>query len=79
MTQLLIIPIRIYQWTLSPLIRFLSIGKACCRFEPSCSHYAIEAIQVHGAWKGSSLTLKRLLKCQPWGSCGWDPVPPRQS
>jgi uncharacterized protein len=46
-----------------------------CRFSPSCSAYAIEAIKKYGAIKGSWLALKRLLRCQPWGGCGHDPVP----
>ena len=47
-----------------------------CRYEPTCSHYAQEAITVHGAPKGSWLTLKRLARCAPWGGSGYDPVPP---
>jgi len=46
-----------------------------CRFEPSCSHYAIEAIQSHGAWRGGAMAVWRILRCNPWGACGYDPVP----
>ncbi|RYY44084.1 MAG: membrane protein insertion efficiency factor YidD [Sphingomonadales bacterium] len=46
-----------------------------CRFSPSCSHYAIEALQKYGAVKGGWMALKRLMRCQPWGGCGYDPVP----
>ncbi|MDV8021201.1 membrane protein insertion efficiency factor YidD [Rhodococcus sp. IEGM 1330] len=46
-----------------------------CRFSPTCSEYAIEALQVHGMTKGSLLAVVRLLKCAPWHSGGWDPVP----
>jgi putative membrane protein insertion efficiency factor len=46
-----------------------------CRFSPSCSQYAIEALQKHGAVKGGWMALKRLMRCQPWGGCGYDPVP----
>jgi len=46
-----------------------------CRFEPTCSKYALEALQLHGAWRGSGLTAMRLLKCHPWCSGGHDPVP----
>jgi putative membrane protein insertion efficiency factor len=46
-----------------------------CRFTPSCSQYAIEAVDRHGAIKGGWLALKRLLRCHPWGGCGHDPVP----
>lgn len=59
-----------YQWGISP---FLPI---CCRFEPTCSHYAIEALRVHGLWRGSWLTIWRLLRCQPFCKGGVDLVPP---
>jgi putative membrane protein insertion efficiency factor len=61
--------IKLYQFTLSPLL-----GKQC-RFVPTCSQYGIEAIQKHGALKGSWLTLKRIARCNPWGGSGYDPVP----
>jgi putative membrane protein insertion efficiency factor len=61
--------IRIYQWTLSPLL-----GPAC-RHQPSCSHYAGEAIERHGVLGGVRLAASRLLRCHPWGTSGWDPVP----
>jgi putative membrane protein insertion efficiency factor len=47
-----------------------------CRFDPSCSTYALEALEVHGALRGSWLTVRRLARCHPWGGTGWDPVPP---
>lgn len=62
--------IRIYQWTLSPLLG------PHCRHLPSCSSYALEALQRHGLIRGSWLALRRLLRCQPWGTSGYDPVPP---
>jgi len=62
--------VRAYQVTLSPLF------SGCCRFEPSCSNYALEALRVHGAWKGSLLAIRRLLRCRPFGPYGYDPVPP---
>ena len=46
-----------------------------CRFEPSCSAYAAEALEVHGAGRGSWLAVRRLSRCHPWGGHGWDPVP----
>ena len=61
--------IRIYQATLSPLIGMH------CRFQPTCSRYAVEAIQVHGAIKGCWLAMKRLGRCHPLGGAGYDPVP----
>ncbi len=50
-----------------------------CRFVPSCSTYAVEALQAHGALKGSWLSIRRLGRCQPWGGQGYDPVPPRST
>lgn len=75
MKQLLILLVRFYQIILSPMLRFSNGGYGCCRHEPSCSHYAIEAIQAHGALRGGWLTLCRLGKCHPWGTHGYDPVP----
>jgi len=71
----LIAPIRFYRHFISPLF------PPACRFQPSCSHYAIEAIEVHGPLKGLALAARRLARCHPitWlgGSSGFDPVPPR--
>src|SRR5215216_2083687 len=69
--------IRIYQCTLSPLLRLLCGPDCGCRFTPSCSRYFLEAVETHGLRHGSWLGLKRLARCQPWGGCGYDPVPPR--
>ena len=65
----LIVPIKLYQIILSPLI-----GPSC-RFTPTCSNYAIEAINKHGPFKGFWLAIKRISKCHPWGDSGHDPVP----
>ncbi|MDT7941689.1 MAG: membrane protein insertion efficiency factor YidD [Bacteroidota bacterium] len=70
MGKLLIFLIRLYQYLLSPYL------PRSCRYEPTCSVYAIEAIRRHGAWRGSWLAIKRLLRCHPWGGSGYDPVPP---
>lgn len=69
MKKLLILPIRFYQRYVSPMF------PPACRFTPTCSQYAIEAIQKHGALKGLWLALRRLLRCHPWGGSGYDPVP----
>jgi putative membrane protein insertion efficiency factor len=69
MRTVLIYFVRAYQVVLSPLFR------GCCRFEPSCSNYAIEALRVHGALKGSILAMWRILRCHPFGAHGYDPVP----
>jgi putative membrane protein insertion efficiency factor len=61
--------IKVYQVVISPLT------PATCRFEPTCSHYAKEALEVHGLFKGTWLAIKRIGKCHPWGSSGYDPVP----
>lgn len=70
LTLLLRALIRIYQWVLAPVLG------ANCRFEPSCSAYAHEALGVHGPLVGSWLAVRRLLRCHPWGGYGYDPVPP---
>ena len=69
MTHILVAFVRLYQIALSPFF-----GQQC-RFNPTCSHYAIESIQKHGAWRGLGLTLKRLSRCHPWHAGGSDPVP----
>ena len=77
--QTLLFLIRIYQRTLSPALPAL-FGSACgCRFSPTCSHYAAEAIRVHGALVGTLLTIVRLVKCTPLHPGGFDPVPARRS
>lgn len=65
--------IRTYQVTLSP--RF---SGGACRFTPTCSQYAIEAIETHGLIKGSALTFWRILRCNPFCKGGYDPVPPKK-
>ena len=67
--SLLTAPIRAYQLAMSPLL------PSSCRFTPSCSHYAIAAIERHGAIKGVWLGTKRICRCHPWGGSGYDPVP----
>ena len=56
--------------------RRLAAGRPSpCRFDPTCSAYALEALEAHGALRGGWLTLRRLARCHPWGGHGWDPVP----
>jgi len=65
--------VRAYQCTLGPLVG------PCCRFTPTCSQYAIEALRTHGVWRGLWLAGWRVLRCHPWGGTGPDPVPPARS
>jgi putative membrane protein insertion efficiency factor len=60
--------IRAYQVLLSPM------SGGACRFTPSCSAYALEALERHGAWKGGLMAVRRIARCHPWGSSGFDPV-----
>lgn len=67
--KLAVMPIRIYQYCISPLF------PAGCRYYPSCSEYARTAVMTHGVCRGGVLALRRLLRCHPWSSGGYDPVP----
>lgn len=69
LSWLLIAPIRFYQRFISPLF------PPVCRFTPTCSQYAVEAIRKHGPFKGLWLAIKRIVRCNPWGDSGYDPVP----
>jgi len=66
--------IRLYQRTLAK-----AMPEGTCRFHPTCSHYGYEAIEVHGAIKGSAMAMWRVMRCNPWNKGGFDPVPPRKS
>ena len=68
--EALAVAVRAYQLTIRPVIG------GHCRFEPSCSHYAITALRTHGAVRGSALAAWRILRCNPWCAGGDDPVPP---
>lgn len=72
--QVFILPIRFYQLSLSPLL-----GGSKCRFKPTCSAYAIEAIEEWGIFKGTYLAFRRILRCHPWGGFGYDPVPKKRT
>jgi putative membrane protein insertion efficiency factor len=71
-TWLLSLPIRLYRATFSPLVGMH------CRFHPTCSAYALEALARHGPIRGLWLTARRIARCHPWGGFGEDPVPPRR-
>jgi putative membrane protein insertion efficiency factor len=68
---ILIAPVRIYQWVISPWL------PKTCRYEPTCSQYAIDSLRIHGPFLGLALGTKRILSCHPWGGHGHDPVPPK--
>ncbi|RVW02338.1 membrane protein insertion efficiency factor YidD [Rhodococcus spongiicola] len=70
--RVLIFLIELYRTYVSPL------RLPTCRFTPTCSEYAVDALRTHGAIKGSALTVVRLVKCAPWHPGGWDPVPERR-
>ena len=61
--------VRIYQTIISPLT------PGTCRYQPTCSHYTVEALKKHGLFKGGKLAIKRIFSCHPWGGSGFDPVP----
>ena len=71
--SIFIFPVKVYQWFISPLL-----GPRC-RYQPTCSHYMIQAIEEWGPIKGIWLGLKRIGSCHPWGGHGHDPVPKRKS
>lgn len=64
------LPVRAYRLVFSPWVGMN------CRYDPTCSAYALEALDKHGAWRGTWLTLRRILRCHPWGGAGVDDVPP---
>ena len=60
--------------------QYLAAGRPSpCRFDPSCSSYALESIEVHGPVRGTALAVRRVARCHPWGGQGYDPVPPRKA
>ena len=69
LTKLFVAIIRFYQLVISPIL------PSACRYTPTCSAYGIEALKKHGAIRGSVLTIKRIMRCNPWGGHGEDPVP----
>lgn len=69
LTWPLLLLVKMYQYLISPLT------PSSCRFHPTCSEYAVQALKKHGPFKGLVLSVKRILKCHPWGKSGYDPVP----
>ncbi len=69
--RVFLLPVFIYRYAISPLL------PNACRFYPTCSTYAVEAVMLHGILQGSWLTMRRLARCHPWSKGGVDPVPPR--
>ena len=67
----LLLLVHVYRFAISPWLG------ANCRYQPSCSEYAIEALKTHGAFRGTRLAAKRIARCHPWGGSGYDPVPSR--
>ena len=68
-SKILSLPVYVYKWVISPVL------PGTCRYHPTCSMYALEALERHGSIRGGFLALKRILKCHPWGDSGYDPVP----
>ncbi|MEM9741037.1 MAG: membrane protein insertion efficiency factor YidD [Pseudomonadota bacterium] len=69
LAQIVAVPVRLYRLLFSPWVGHN------CRYQPTCSAYALEALEKHGALRGSWLTIRRITRCHPWGKSGYDPVP----
>lgn len=72
LARILALGVRAYQMVLSPLL------PAMCRYRPTCSQYALEALKIHGGLRGAWLAIKRIGRCHPWGGSGFDPVPDKE-
>ena len=68
--------IRFYQLCISKPLHVIGGPMSGCKFHPTCSQYFLEAVEIHGFWRGSTLGIYRILRCNPWGGSGHDPVPP---
>jgi putative membrane protein insertion efficiency factor len=69
---IILAPVYFYKYAISPLT------PASCRHVPTCSEYALQAVKIHGPFRGFWLATKRILRCHPWGTSGYDPVPPKK-
>lgn len=79
MKRLVRIAIRGYQRLLSPALHAIGGPGSGCRFHPTCSEYFLQAVEMHGFWRGSWLGVKRIARCHPWCQGGEDPVPPKNA
>jgi putative membrane protein insertion efficiency factor len=68
--------IRFYQRILNPMLKFAAGPAAGCRYTPTCSNYFLQAVEIHGPFRGSWYGICRIFRCHPWGGSGYDPVPP---
>ena len=75
LTKLFCGMVRGYQIVLSPALHYFGGPGSGCRYDPSCSNYMLQALRLHGPWRGAWLGLKRIARCNPWGGHGYDPVP----
>ena len=72
----LVVSLKAYRMVVSPVLTAVATPMGLgCRYEPSCSKYALEAVQKHGSIRGAVLAFRRVCRCHPWGGCGFDPVP----
>ncbi len=72
LSWILLVPVYFYKFAISPFT------PATCRHHPTCSEYAVQALKIHGPFKGFWLATRRILRCHPWGTQGYDPVPPKK-
>jgi len=78
LSTLIYYAIRFYQKFLNPILKVIGGPNSGCRFSPTCSNYFLQAVNIHGPYRGSWLGIRRIMRCHPWGGCGDDPVPPKK-